>query len=169
MFFQRQSGPCAATGGAFQSDRRGSRDSRARPSNAADHRRGSDGQHIVSCPPPVARHLEPIGEARARPSGFSPRPTGDRRGSATGRVADLRQSLDERRGCADTGPSRPRPGTGKIDPKRPFRVAISNAGPCPVPDFRTTRSGGPHEPANLIFFAAIRAIMPLTRVGPRSR
>src|SRR6516165_443740 len=74
MFFQRQSGPCAATGGAFQSDRRGSRDSRARPSNAADHRRGSDGQHIVSCPPPVARHLEPIGEARARPSGFSPRP-----------------------------------------------------------------------------------------------
>src|SRR6516164_1843792 len=56
MFFQRQSGPCAATGGArgsrrgvavhrdvgIQSDRRGSRDSRARPSNAADHRRGSD-------------------------------------------------------------------------------------------------------------------------------
>ena len=67
MFFQRQSGACAATGGArgsrrgvavhrdvgIQSDRRGSRDSRARPSNAADHRRGSDGQHIVSCPPPV--------------------------------------------------------------------------------------------------------------------
>ena len=87
----------------IQSDRRGSRDSRARPSNAADHRRGSDGQHIVSCP--VARHLEPIGEARARPFGFSPRPTGDRRGSATGRVADLRQSRDERRGCAGSGHS----------------------------------------------------------------
>ena len=61
------------------------------------------GNNIVSCPPPVARHPEPIGEARARPSGFSPRPTGDRRGSATGRVADLRQSRDERRGCAVSG------------------------------------------------------------------
>ena|SRR5215469_11877792 len=54
-----------------------------------------------------------------------------------------------------------------FDPELPFTSVEGNAGPCPVPDLRATRSGGPHGVADLIF-AAIRATMPLTRVHPRS-
>jgi len=43
-----------------------------------------------------------------------------RSASVQGWIADLRESRGKRRDCADSGPSHPRPGTGKFDPNRPF-------------------------------------------------
>ena len=74
----------------------------ARQSNAADHRRSGNRPHVVSCPPPLARQLEPIGEARARPSDFT-RPAGDRRGSTMGGNPTFAEGTVKGEGCAESG------------------------------------------------------------------
>ena len=86
----------------IQSDGRGSRGSGARQSNAGDHRRSGNRPHVVSCPPPLARQLEPIGEARARSSDFT-RPAGDRRGSTMGGTPTFAEGTVKGEGCAESG------------------------------------------------------------------